>query len=380
MLINHLHFLSKVGNNKYTYMNITIIGSGNSGLIHAAKLFEKNQHIGILKSTSFGNVGFFEKIRKEGQYDVVDETNGGHRFTVKPDFITYDVEKAVSFADIIFVMTTTNQHENVAKMIAPYVRDGQIIVIVPGYMGSLIFKQYIKKDIIYAEWETTAYNGRIMDSSFVRITFYNPRNAVSVLPQAKTDDVLDILSGLFDNTKYSRNNILESAFHNPNMIVHPIGILFSASRIEYSKGEFWMYKEGYTDSVVRGIEHFDKAKNQILEKFGCEPLGYFEAAKWRNEEDLSVSAMQSFREFAECSNKGPAKIDCRYISEDVPMGLGLFCSIGKVLGVDVSIQESIITLTSALTGKDLRENARTIQYLLQKDNVTFEDIKKAIEN
>ena len=72
MLINHLHFLSKVGNNKYTYMNITIIGSGNSGLIHAAKLFEKNQHIGILKSTSFGNVGFFEKIRKEGQYDVVD--------------------------------------------------------------------------------------------------------------------------------------------------------------------------------------------------------------------------------------------------------------------------------------------------------------------
>ena len=91
-------------------MNITIIGSGNSGLIHAAKLFEKNQHIGILKSTSFGNVGFFEKIRKEGQYDVVDETNGGHRFTVKPDFITYDVEKAVSFADIIFVMTTTNQH------------------------------------------------------------------------------------------------------------------------------------------------------------------------------------------------------------------------------------------------------------------------------
>ena len=89
--------------------------------------------------------------------------------------------------------------------------------------------------------------------------------------------------------------------------------------------------------------------------------------------------MQSFREFAECSNKGPAKIDCRYISEDVPMGLGLFSSIGKVVGVDVAIQESIITLTSALTGKNLREDARTIQYLLQKENVTFQDIKNAIE-
>ncbi|MBO4659045.1 MAG: NAD/NADP octopine/nopaline dehydrogenase family protein [Prevotella sp.] len=360
-------------------MNITIIGSGNSGLIHAAKLLEKKQHVGILKSSSLGNVGFFDKIRKEGEYQVVDETNGGRRFVVKPEFITNDAEKAVTFADLIFVMTTTNQHENVARMIAPYMRDGQIVVIVPGYMGSLIFKRHIKKKVVYAEWETTAFNGRIMDSSYVHITFYNPRNAVSVLPQAKRDDVLEILSTLLDNTQYSRANILESALHNPNMIVHPIGILFSASRIEYSKGEFWMYKEGYTDSVVRVIESFDKAKNQILEKIGCKPLGYFEAAKWRNEKDLSVSAMQSFREFAECSNKGPAKIDCRYITEDVPMGLGLFVSIGKVLGVDVSIQESLITLTSALTGKDLRKDARTIQYLLQKEEVTFEDIINAIK-
>ena len=360
-------------------MKITVIGGGNSGLIHAAKLYEKNQHVGILKTSTFGNTVYFDKIMAEGQYDVVDETNGGHRFTVKPDFITKDVAKAVTFADILFVMTVTNQHERIAQLIAPYVRDGQMIVIVPGYMGSLIFKRFISKKVIYSEWETTAFNGRIMNSSFVRITFYNPRNAVSVLPLSEKDNVLPVLSKLFDDTRFTRTNILESAFHNPNMIVHPIGILFSASRIEYSKGEFWMYKEGYTDSVVRVIESFDKAKNEILERFGCEPLGYFEAAKWRNEEDLTVSAMQSFREFAECSNKGPAKIDCRYISEVVPMGLGLFVSIGKVLGVDVSIQESIITLTSALTGKDLRSGARSIQYLLQKENVTFEDIKKAIE-
>lgn len=360
-------------------MNITVVGGGNSGLIHAAKLYEKKQNVGILKTSSFGNVGFFDKIQASGEYAVVDETNEGRRFTVKPQFITRDVQKAIDFADLIFVMTTTNQHENIARMIAPFVRDGQTIVIVPGYMGSLIFKRFIKKDVTYAEWETTAFNGRIMNNEFVRITFYNPRNAFSVLPLERKEQVRSILSPLFDDTKYFRENILESAFHNPNMIVHPIGILFSASRIEYSHGEFWMYKEGYTESVVRVIEAFDKSKNEILSRFGCEPLGYFEAAKWRNEEDLSVSAMQSFREFAECSNKGPAKIDCRYISEDVPMGLGLFVSIGRVLGVDVSIQESIITLTSALTGKDLRSNARSIEYLLQKDEVTFDDIRQAIE-
>ena len=60
------------------------------------------------------------------------------------------------------------------------------------------------------------------------------------------------------------------------------------------------------------------------------------------------------------------------------MGLGLFISIGKVVGVDTSIQEAIMALASALLNKDLKSGSRTIQYLLGKENVTVEDIKRAI--
>lgn len=360
-------------------MKITIVGCGNSGLIHAAKLLENKMEVGILKTSNTFNDEFFNVISREGGYNVKDETNGGNRFFVRPQFITRDVEKAITFADIIMVMTTTSQHEYVAQKIAPYVRDGQIIILVPGYMGSFIFKKYIHKDVIYSEWETTAYNGRVVDSMYVRITFYNPRNAISVLPTAQTDYVLDLMSKCFANTKYSRRHILESALHNPNMIVHPIGILFSASRIEHSKGEFWMYKEAFTDSVINVIKAFDKQKNLILQEFGCEPLDYFEAAKWRNEENLNIDAMTVFRSFADSSNKGPSFINHRYLNEDVPMGLGLFISIGKIVGVDTSIQEAIMSLSSALLNKDLRANARTIQYLLQKENVTADDIRDAIK-
>lgn len=359
-------------------MRITIVGSGNSGLIHAAKIFEKGFPVGVLKTSDYGDMTFFNKIAERNEYDVVDLTNHGKTFKAKMEFITRNVRKAIDFADVIMVMTTTNQHEYVAKTIAPYVHDGQIIVLCPGYMGSLIFKKYINADVIYSEWETTAYNGRITEGRFVRITFYNPRNAVSVLPVCKADVVLGKLSQLFDNTKYLRKHILESALHNPNMIVHPIGIIFSASRIEHSGGEFWMYREAFTPSVVRVIQEFDNRKNRILQAFGCEPLDYFEAAKWRNEEDLSIPAMDVFRSFADSSNKGPSVIDHRYLNEDVPMGLGLYISIGKVLGHDTSIQESIMTLASALLGKDLKAQSRTIQYLLGKDNLMIDDIKKAI--
>lgn len=360
-------------------MKFTIIGCGNAGLIHAAKLIEAGQEVALLKTSAHANDDFFNVIRKEGGYNVKDETNGGNRFYVKPALITRDVQEAVAFGDVLMVMTTTSQHEFVAQLIAPYVRDGQVIVLVPGYMGSLIFKKYIKKDVTYSEWETTAYNGRIVDAMYVRITFYNPRNAVSALPSDRVQQIIDIMSPCFPNTKYRRKHILESALHNPNMIVHPIGILFSASRIEHSKGEFWMYKEAFTDSVIKVIKAFDVQKNRILNAFGCESLDYFDAAKWRNEADLNIDAMTVFRSFAESSNKGPSFINHRYLNEDVPMGLGLFISIGKIVGVDTSIQEAIMALASALLGKDLKSKSRTIQYLLGKDDVSIEDIKRAIE-
>jgi opine dehydrogenase len=162
------------------------------------------------------------------------------------------------------------------------------------------------------------------------------------------------------------------------MIVHPIGILFSASRIEYSNGEFWMYREAFTPSVINVVKAFDVEKNKVLKIFGCNPLDYFDAAKWRNEEDLNLDAMTVFRSFADSSNKGPSFINHRYLLEDVPMGLGLYISVAKLVGADTSIQEGIVALASALLNKDLKSDARSIQYLLGKSDVTKDDILKAI--
>lgn len=359
-------------------MRITIVGCGNSGLVHAAKLIEGGHEVGLLKTSDTVNSTFFDLMCGEGGFNVRDETNGGHVFFAKPEFITRDAAKAVRFADVIMVMTTTLRHEHVARLISPYVSDGQLIALVPGYMGSLIFKKHIKKKVVYSEWETTAYNGRIMDSLYVRITFHNPRNAVSVLPSSCSADVLPVFQQLFGNTRYLRRNILESALHNPNMIVHPIGIIFSAARIEHSGGEFWMYKEAFTPSVVNVINDFDEQKNRVLASFGCEPLNYFDAAKWRNEEDLTLDSMAVFRSFAQAANKGPASVRHRYLLEDVPNGLGLFSSIGRVVNADTSIADSIITLAGSLVQKDLKSEARTVEYLLEKDKVTRDDILAAI--
>ena len=128
---------------------VTIVGCGNAGLIHAAKLIEKGYEVSLLKTSSSSNTSFFDTIVAEQGYQVKDTTTN-KVFFVRPRLITRDVKTAIDFADVIIVMTTTLQHESVAKLIAPYVRDGQIIVLCPGYMGSLLFKKYIDKDITYS--------------------------------------------------------------------------------------------------------------------------------------------------------------------------------------------------------------------------------------
>lgn len=360
-------------------MRITIIGCGNSGLIHAAKIYQKGGDEICLLKTSNTNSAFFDQIKEEGCYDVLDLTENSNTFRVRPTLVTRDAKAAMDFADIVMVMTTTLQHEDVAKLIGPFAHDGQIIVLCPGYMGSLIFKKYTSADVTYSEWETTAYNGRVVNNEYVKITFYNPRNAVSVLPTNRSEEVLGKFSQLFENTKYLRKNILESAIHNPNMIVHTIGMTMSAARIEHSKGEFWMYKEAFTDSIVRVINKFDKEKNAILHAYGCEPLDYFDAAKWRNEESLTIDAMQSFRNFAEQSNKGPMQLRHRYLMEDVPNGLGLFISLGKLANLPTTIAESILILASALLDEDFADRSRSIQKLMGNSEVSLQDVINAID-
>ena len=45
-------------------------------------------------------------------------------------------------------------------------------------------------------------------------------------------------------------HVLETALYNANILLHPIGVIFNLGRIEYSQGEFWMYREGFTPSVL----------------------------------------------------------------------------------------------------------------------------------
>ena len=346
-------------------MIVTIIGAGNTGYSHACKLVENGHKVRLVKTSHAVHEESFEEVLKNSGIYAIDNANNGNRFFAKLDLITRDAKEAIVDADVVMIMTQSLQHKSIAERISPYIRENQMVIVIPGNMGSIYFKMSCQVDnVIFAEGESTPYDARIVENGKVNILFKNVRNALAFLPASKTDQGLKICSELFDTYKYTRKNIIESALHNPNLVVHTIGTIMSASRIEYTKGEFWMYREAFSDSIWNIVEDLDKEKNDILELVGCERISYLDACKFRNEIDLSVDSLQVFKSYAQQGGpKGPSNINTRYLYEDVPMGLCLMSSIGKKFDIPTPICDSLINIASSLLKRKFWKEGRTLKKL-----------------
>lgn len=342
-------------------MIVTVVGAGNAGYAHAAKLSAGGHSVRLLKTSYSLHEDSFERVQHDKRFDVIDDSSGGRKLSVQLDMVTRDAKAAIVGADAVFIMTQALYHESVAMAISPFLGQGMLVIVVPGYMGAMYFKRHCRsKEIVLAEGESMPYDARIVDERTVRILFRNVRNALSFLPVAKRSEGLDIAGRLFETYKYARGNILESAMHNPNLIVHTVGTILSASRIEYSRGDFSMYEEAFTPSIWKVISRLDAEKNSILEFFGCPRLDYLDAARWRNEEDLSKDPKLVFESYSRSGPKGPSNLSTRFIHEDVPMGLVLMSSIGRQFGIRTPVADSLINIACALTGIDFWAKGRTV--------------------
>lgn len=343
-------------------MKIAVIGAGNSGCCQSVKLMQNGHCVNLIKTSRSLHDDNFEVISRTGVINCIDTTDNNRELSFRPAMITRNIEEGLKDVDVVMVLTQSLQHRDLAKRVGPLLEDGQIVFIIPGNMGSTQFAKYTSgKHIIYVEGESTPYDARIIKPGKVEILFKNVRNAVSFLNK-EDEKFLSTITDLFGTHKYLRTNIIESTLHNPNMVVHTIGAIMSASRIELANGEFWMYREAFSQSVWNLINKLDDEKKSVIKAYGGEHvISYLDACKWRNEEDLTVDSLQVFRNYAATGGpKGPSNLDTRYIYEDVPMELCMLENLALNANIETPIASSLITIASALKKMDYRAIAYPI--------------------
>ncbi|MBB4842296.1 opine dehydrogenase [Paucibacter oligotrophus] len=347
-------------------MRVVIVGAGNAGCAHAAELSFRGHQVVLLKTSKSMHDANFERVLERQGIDVIDNPRHGERRFQPFHLATRDLDAAFSTRpDLVFVATQSTQHEVIAKLVGPRLSAGQLVVVSPGYMGSCYFRKYsASPDVIVAEGESLPFDARIVEPGVVNVLWENTRNALAFLPRSRSDEGLKIAQALLPRYVAARSNVVESAMHNPNLILHTVGTLLSASRIEYSQGEFWMYREAFTPSTIRLMERLDEEKKAIISRTKGEPSAYLEAFKFRNEQDLDMPALDVLRKYAsEGGPKGPTDMTTRYVTEDVPMGLGLMASLGLRLGVPTPVCNSLVVLAGALLGTEFESKARTLDQL-----------------
>ena len=125
-----------------------------------------------------------------------------------------------------------------------------------------------------------------------------------------------------------------------------------------------MYRDGFPSSMWNVVSSLDDEKMNVLEGLGAPRVTYFDEFKLRTFRDTTIDSFAGFRQYASEAPDGPFSIDHRYVTEDVPMGLGLLHSLGKHLGVPTPVCDSLVTIASTLLpAHDFWAEARTIESL-----------------
>lgn len=348
--------------------SISVIGCGNVGVAIAADLSYNGHKVTIVK-TSKTNEGVFNKIRANDNCIFLKE-NGKYDIAKVFD-LTHDLT-SIANSDVVIITIQSTYHESLIQSISKYLNENQIVIIVCSYMSSFYFKKYCSSLPTIVETTGPYLEGRIeekdIDGQIVfRVGCRLTRGPLSILQQERTKECMEKIHKLYKgfSNDYS---VIESALLNPNMVIHTIGSVMSIPRIEYSKGNFCMYREAYArgnEATMQILLKLDEEKKNVLKKLGCRPIDIFKAGGFLGD------PVESFYSYSESSDRAisPTSVKSRYITEDVPQGLVLLESIAKEIGVDVPVATSLINLSEVALGCNFRESGRTIQKLNAVDYI-----------
>jgi len=341
----------------------TVIGAGHGGKAMAAHLALMGFPTTLYNRTS----DHIAAIRELGGIDV-ESTEGGPRGFCKLEAVTSNLAEALDHADMIMVVIPSSAHAEIARSAAPYLKDGQIVLLHPGRTcGAIEFAKVLRDnncncDVTVAEAETFIYASRSDGPAQARIFRIKEAVPLAALPATRTRLVLDVVRQAYPQY-IDGGNVLQTGLNNMGAIFHPALTILNAGWIETTHGDFQFYIDGVSPSVARVLEALDRERVTVAASLGIRGRNAMEWLKLAYDtvgEDLHQAIHNQPGYFG---IKAPATLFHRYIFEDVPMSMVPIASLGENYGVSVRGMDSIIRLACIIHRTDYWRRGRTLDKL-----------------
>jgi opine dehydrogenase len=341
----------------------TVIGAGHGGKAMAAHLALMGLEVTLYNRT-FDHISVIEK---RGGIEL-ESSDGNLNGFGKLKLVTSDLDHALSRAQLIMVVVPSSAHADVAKVCAPYLKDGQMIILHPGRTGGALEVAKVladggcQADVTIAEAETFIYASRSDGPAEARIFRVKEAVPLAALPAVRNEQVLDAIHGAYPQF-IDGVNVLNTGLNNMGAIFHPALTLLNAGWIEATHGDYQFYIDGVTPSVARVLEVLDRERVTVASSLGIRARTAMEWLKMAYDtsgEDL-YSAIQNQPGYY--GIKAPKSLSHRYIFEDVPASMVPIASLGERFGVSVRGMDSIIRLGCIVHRTDYWKRGRTVTKL-----------------
>lgn len=340
-------------------MKICVLGAGNGGQAIAGYLSMQGFDVALYDI----NVEKINELKKHGGIRLEGRINGFGKIRC----ITTDIAEAVKDSVIIMVATTANAHNAVAQALAPFLVDGQVIILNPGRTcGALVFKQALLEmgcsaRYYLAEAQTLVYACRLVENGVVNIIGIKDEVLLSALPSSDTDYVLEKINPLFPSFRKT-TNVLRTSLENIGAVFHPCVLLFNAATIERNE-VFWFYRD-MTEQVASFIEKFDAERLAVGKAYGIDLLSVKDWIKFAYKDTVGDTLCERMRNNPAYHDiKSPSTIFTRQLTEDIPTGVLPIMELGRAAGVKTPLLQSMVYLCEALLGQDLHTKGRSLYNL-----------------
>jgi opine dehydrogenase len=344
-------------------LRIAVLGGGNGSFAAAADFALQDHDVRLWRR----DPDAVTAQRAAGSKILLKDSNGRH--DVHLAMVTTDIADAVREAELILCPAPAFAQIDIARQLAPHLRDGQVVFLPPATFGSMIFATAARDagnraKVSFAETGTLPWLTRKHGPFEVAITIRAKRLPVGVFPLDNATHALDIIGPAFPGVIEPCGDALSGALMNAGPIIHPPLIVMNAGPIEHF--ERWdIHKEGTQASIRRVTDALDAERIALREALGYAAPHFPLAHHYASEGDIWMYGRGSHDRLTDSGDWRERIVltEHRYMREDLRLGLSLLVSVAELAEVATPLAKSFLAIGGAICGEDFMKTGRTLAHL-----------------
>lgn len=345
-------------------MRVAVLGGGHGCYAAAAEMSEMGHEVWFWRR----DASAFGPVLETGKIKVRDHKGTREVAIAHP---TTSLEEAISHAEAVIIPLPATTHEDLARACAPCFKDGQVVFLPPGTLGTIVFAQAVRAsgnmaDVSFAETGTLPYLVRKHGPAEIVISVYATRLPTGVFPARNTGHAMAVLKQVYPAVE-PIEDALAGGLMNAGPIIHPPLILMNAGPLEHFAA--WdIHNEGTQPSIRAVTSALDTERMALRKALGYGAPHFPLADHYNADAADGEEWMYGYAAHEKLTDSGDwrEKIDLqshRYMIEDTRLGLSMIASIGKWAGQETPLASGLLAMASAITDRDLYAEGRTLERL-----------------